>query len=343
MESRCSDKKILVIRLSSIGDIIRLVPSMEAVKAAFKEVTFLTEDRFAPILEMYPMAPRVILFPRRELGAAPLFSFLRELRRERFDLVLDMHGILKSAMMTAMARGDEKAGFAKGFGKECSHLFYGTKLVCGESPLISRYDRYRGALKALGLEAGEENAFHPPVIDEASASRVGRFMKDNCLEKEKYVVLFLGASRKQAFKRWPLFRFMELARLIRERTGMKSVLGWGPDEAELCSALNKEQHLVVPPMLSLQESASMILGAAAFVGADTGLMHLSALSGVRTVAVMGATSPVLNKPWGERSRIAFREVVRGSCRGEKCDHSACMGGISAEDVFARISELLDGG
>ncbi len=341
MDGRYSGKKILVVRLSSIGDIIRLVPSMETVGKSFGEVTFLTEDRFEPILQMYPMAPKVILFPRKSMGAGSLASFFRELRRERYDLVLDMHGILKSAMIAALARGDEKAGFAKGFGKECSHLFYRRKLVCGESPLISRYDRYRGALNALGIDTAERSAFHPPVIDEASASRVSRFLNENGLGREKYVVLFLGASRKQAFKRWPLFRFIELAGLLQERTGLKSVLAWGPDEAELCKSLNKEEHLVVPPLFNLQESASLILGAAAFVGADTGLMHLSALSGVRTVAVMGATNPFLNKPWGDRSRVVFREGVLGSCPGEDCDHGACMGAITAEEVFAPLRELLD--
>lgn len=341
MDGRYSDKKILVVRLSSIGDIIRLVPSMDTVGKSFGEVAFLTEDRFGPILNMYPIARKVILFPRKDLGIRKLYSFIRELRRDRYDLILDMHGILKSAMMTAMARGSEKAGFAKGFGKECSHLFYRRKLVCGNSPLISRYDRYSGALKALGMEAGNENAFHHPVIDEASSSNVSRFLKDSGLEREKYAVLFLGASRKQAFKRWPLFRFIELAGLLWDRTGLKSVLGWGPDEAELCRSLNKEEHLVVPPLFSLQESASLILGAAAFVGADTGLMHLSALSGVRTVAVMGATNPILNKPWGDRSRVVFREGVLGSCPGEDCEHDVCMGGITAEEVFAPLRELLD--
>jgi len=342
MERRPSDKKILVIRLSSIGDIIRLVPSMEAVKNAFGEVTFLTEDRFAPILAMYPMAPRVILFPRKHLGFKKLGAFLGELRRERYDLVLDMHGILKSAAITALARGGEKAGFARGFGKECSHLFYGTKLACGDSPMISRYDRYGGALKALGIEVGEEKAFHPPFIDEASSSSVGRFLEEKGLEKGKYVVLFLGASRKQAFKRWPLFRFLELARIIRERTGMKCVLGWGPDEADLCWSLQREEHLVIPPLLSLRESAALILGSAGFVGADTGLMHLSALSGVRTVAVMGPTSPVLNRPWVGRSRVVHREGVKGACSERDCPHKSCMGAIAAEEVFSALKELLDG-
>lgn len=341
MGRQFQDKKILVIRLSSIGDIIRLVPSMETVNESFGEATFLTEDRFEPILQMYPVAPKVILFPRKSMGAGSLASFFRELRRERYDLVLDMHGILKSAMIAALARGDDKAGFAKGFGKECSHIFYRRKLVCGESPLMSRYERYRGALNALGIDSAERSAFHPPVIDEASASRVSRFLGENGLERGKYVVLFLGASRKQAFKRWPLFRFLELAKLVRERTGLSSVLGWGPDEAGLCRSLVKEDHLVVPPLLSLQESASLILGSAAFVGVDTGLMHLSALSGVRTVAVMGATNPVINKPWGGRSRVVFRGGIEGACPGEDCAHAFCMGGITADEVFAPLRELLD--
>jgi len=341
MEKSFSGKKILVVRLSSMGDIVRLVPSMEAIRNSFGETAFLTEDRFEPVLKMYPMAEKIVLFPRKKLGARSLSSFLKKLRGEKYDLVLDMHGILKSAVVTALARGREKAGFAKGFGKECSHLFYGTRLVCGDSPLISRYDRYSGALKALGIEAGEANAFFPPVIDEASSSGVGRFLKESGLERGKYVVLFLGASRKQAFKRWPVFRFVELARLLREKAGIRAVVGWGPDEAGLLAELPKDGLIAVPPLLGLTESAALILGSAAFVGADTGLMHLSALSGVNTVAVMGATSPVLNKPWGEKSRVVFREGIKRACGGGGCRHEECMGKISAEEVLAPLAELLE--
>jgi heptosyltransferase I len=341
MGNSYADKKILVIRLSSLGDIVRLVPSMETIKKSFGQAVFLTEDRFAAILEMYPMAPNIILFPRKKLGINSFRVFLKCLKENDFDLILDMHGIFKSAFISGLATGKESAGFAKGFGREYSHLFYNRKLICGGSPLISRYERYDGALKALGIEHGEREEFYPPKIDDETESRAGTFLKDNALTDKSYAFLFLGASKKQSFKRWPLFRFQKLAGLIHAKTGLKSVFGWGPDETELAAALKKEEYTVIPPLLNLKETVALILRAKAFVGVDTGLMHLSALSGTNTVAVLGPTSPVLNKPWGGRSRVVFKDGIKKGCSGENCLHEECMGKITEEEVFAELSPLLD--
>lgn len=330
--------KILVIRLSSLGDIVRLVPSLKTLSKNFGEITFLTEDRFSAILNLYEMAPRVILFPRRGLNLKTVRNFFGELRKERYDLVLDMHGILKSAIISRLAGGKEVAGFAKGFGKEFSHLFYHRKLVCGDSPRISRYQRYEGALKALGIEAKEKKEFYPPEMDEGTTVWAEQFIEENNLKKG-YVFLFLGASKKQEFKRWPVFRFRELADLIQKELNIKPVFGWGPDEKELVSSISKEESSLILPLLDLKKSVALILKSKAFVGGDTGLMHLAALSGVKTVAVMGATDPQLNMPWGSRSKVVFKEGIKKGCSGENCPHKECMGKITEEEVLSGLKSL----
>jgi heptosyltransferase I len=341
MSNSYLNKSILVIRLSSLGDIVRLVPSMDAIRKTFGKVTFLTEDRFSSILEMYPMAGDTILFPRKSLGVKSFMTFMKCLQKNDFDLILDMHGIFKSAFISGLATGKESAGFAKGFGREFSHCFYNRRLVCGESSLISRYQRYEGALKALGIETGENQRYYLPEIDGETKGRTSDFLKQHSLNETGYVFLFLGASKKQSFKRWPLFRFQQLSLLIKERCGLKTVFGWGPDEKEMTGTIQGENHIVVPPLLSLRETAALILKAEAFVGVDTGLMHLAALAGIKTVAVMGPTSPVLNKPWGERSGIVFKDGIKKGCAGIDCAHGECMGKISGEEVFLELKSLLE--
>lgn len=342
---------ILVIRLSSMGDVVRLLPSLRALQGSgASRVDLTVEDRFAALLDLFPVADGVVVYPRKHPGtpwrhpvawASAMAAYRGALRAARYDLALDLHGILRSALVARMSGAKETAGYARGFGKEGSHLLYDRRVVPGPSPRMSRYERYAGALRALGLpEPGRE--YLVPHVPGAVVADVDAFLAGAGLTGRPYLFAFLGTSRAQAHKRWSLVRFLELARSVHERFGLPTLLGWGPEEANLVRALPAQEGIVAIPDWNLPRLAEVTRRSAAFVGADTGAMHMAALMGVPTVAVLGPTDPVLNQPFGNRARVVFRYGIRRACSGEGCDHRDCMGAIRAPEVLDALSEVLGG-
>jgi len=341
--------RILVIRLSSLGDLARMLPALAALKSEeSRTVDVAVEDRFAGLFGLFPIPDRVFPYPRKSVSPAlrhPLAwsrAFARyagSLRQGRYDLALDLHGILRSALLARISGAKETAGYGRGFGKEGSHFFYDRPVVPGPSPRISRYERYSGTLEALGFPRPGAGYLRPQVPAEAGAE-VREFLEREGLAEGEYIFAFIGTSRAQAFKRWPLPRFLDLARLLWQRKGLPTVLVWGPDEEGEVQSLRKADGLHLAPDWPLAQLISAIGRAKAFVGADTGAMHIAALVGVPTVALMGPTDPVINSPFGDRHRILFQEGVTRPCAGPSCKHEACMGRLSAERVFEAFQELL---
>jgi ADP-heptose:LPS heptosyltransferase len=342
---------ILVIRLSSMGDVVRLLPSLQALRGSgAARVDLTVEDRFASLLDLFPVTDGVVVYPRKQQGtpwrhpmawSSTMAAYFGDLRAARYDLALDLHGILRSALVARMSGANETAGYASGFGKECSHLLYDRKLVPGPSRRISRYKRYAGALRALGLPEPSGEYLVPRLPEEVVAD-VDAFLFSAGLADRPYLFAFLGTSRAQAHKRWPLVRFLELARSVRERFGLPTLLGWGPEEADLVRALPAQEGIAAIPDWNLPRLVEVMSRSAALVGADTGAMHLAALVGVPTVAVLGPTDPVLNRPFGDLARVVFRDGIRRACPGERCDHRDCMGAIGAEEVLDALADVLGG-
>ncbi|MCX7829867.1 MAG: glycosyltransferase family 9 protein [Acidobacteria bacterium] len=331
------NKSVLVIRLSSMGDIIRAVPSLKSIKENCRRLVFLTEDRFEETARLFPYFDRLILFPRKRLSYKSLRQFFSELREEQFDFTLDIHGIFKSALISRISRSLKIAGYPRNFSKEFSYIFYKDKFACGDEEIISRYERYNNALRYLGIEPLRQTDFFAPSISEEAKIFAENFLKKNNLQKNRYAFLFIGASKKQKFKRWPLFRFLRLAEILEKEMNLKSVFAYGPDEKDLVV----ETDFTTLDPCDLPKTTAVILNSALFVGADTGLMHLSALSGVKTVAVIGATNPVINKPYGNLSCVAFKEGITKGCDGENCPHENCMGKITEKDIFEKAKQLLE--
>ncbi len=343
-------RKILVIRLSSLGDVARLLPSLRALNSSPGfSASLTTEDRFARIMDIFPVAREVIPYPRRSAGSPArspwnwgeaMKGYFRELRERRYDMALDLHGIVRSALVAHLSGADETAGYARGFAKEGSHLFYERSLVPSTATAISRYERYAGALAAIGAPRPSEEYFKPVVSSEAS-SKIAKLTTEWGTEAGAYAVAFIGASAAQRHKRWPLGHFVACAGEIYRKAGVASVVAWGPDEADLVKDIPKRPGLHVAPLLGLPETVALIESCRVYVGADTGFTHVAALMGVRTVAMMGPTDPKVNRPFGNRFKIVFKPGIKRECQGEECSHAGCMGLIRPDEVAEEAIRLME--
>ncbi|WP_005035202.1 glycosyltransferase family 9 protein [Holophaga foetida] len=326
-------KKILVIRLSAIGDVVRTVPSVLALRGIFPQATihWLVEDRCAEIITGLEGVDALKIAPRRAWNKLKglarfraMLAFGRELKAEGYDLVVDFHGVAKSAFLAFLTRSPRRVGYPKGIAKEGSHIFLTERvpLVAGK---LSRYDRNFLLPRYFDPAVTEPEPTLP--IGEGDRSMAQGFLAEHGLVPKGYAFLYPGTSKVGAYKRWPAESFGRVADLVWERFGVPAVIGWGPGEEEMVERLVKvARHPIhVLPLTSMKEMAAVLEQARIYIGGDTGPLHIASLVHTPALAIYGPSDPVLNEPWRKTPfRIVRTGIGCSPCRNRKCDHLSCL-------------------
>lgn len=325
-------ERILLIRLSALGDVINTIPALVALREAFPaaHLGFAVEDRCAALIEGHPAVDAVHVYPRarwrRAIGRpwlwpwliADVFRYLGGLRAPRYEVALDFQGNLKGAAHSGFSGAKVRVGFARGFCREMNWLFSNRKAV---PPTLrqNRVEKHLALLAPLGVFPSKPHYDLPRSAE--SRRRIDAWLAAEGLARGAYAVLHPGTSGHGRLKRWPPERFAELA----SRLPWPAVVSWGPGERELAEAAARSGARVGPATASLLDLAELIAGAALFVGADSGPLHLASAVGTPSVALFGPKDPAVYAPWNPRSR-----VVRRSERMED---------ITVDDALAAVSAL----
>ncbi|MER8976891.1 MULTISPECIES: lipopolysaccharide heptosyltransferase I [unclassified Mesorhizobium] len=288
--------KVLIVKTSSMGDVIHTFPAIEDARRARPDISFdwCVEEAFAGIVALHPAIQTIhsvaIRRWRRKLLEPgtwrEVVGLRRALRDCRYDLVLDAQGLLKSALVARLAAAPI-AGFDRSSAREPSaSLFYGHRYAVPRG--LHAIERTR---RLFGLALGYEPDFSR--LESGITPPAGR----SIFVGEKTAFLLHGTSRED--KKWPVADWIETARLL-VNMGMTPVTTWSNDrEQAVAEAIARAiSQTVVVPRSPLAEIAADIGGSALVIGADTGLTHLASAFGVPTVAIFLATEPGLTGPRG---------------------------------------------
>lgn len=326
---------LVLLRLSALGDILRVLPAWANLHRAFPEarIQAVVEDRHAFLLSPFPWLEPITV-ARKRLSWPP--SALKELHRvareiEGADASLDFHGILKSALIPKFAATPERWG--DGITKEGAG-----RLQTHRQPYRyqTRYDQALGLSKAFGMSRGipDLGRFLPPLKDVALPDPGAVWDSDG----RPRVLLVPGASRRGAIKRWPLHHWMELARLLKGRCQLRWSLG--PEEEALREWLPGESGVAALPRVTLWELASLVRQADRVVAPDTGLLHLAVVLGVPVVALFGSSDPVVaGLPEGS-GRVLRTGIECAPCRERRCQRLQCLEELRPKLVESGILENL---
>ena len=327
--------RVLVVRLSALGDVLFALETVAALRHERPDVhvDFLVEDRFQSLLVDHPQIDRVLVYPRRLRLAIPRSILL--MRQQRYDVVLDLHGILKSAFHVWLARGRTKVGAAAPASREGSALAYNL-VVPMPTPVPHRADIGHRLLAAIGLSGRPV----PPVL--AVVPPPVQLFADLPAPR---VLLHPGTSAFAVFKRWPGERFAALARALRER-GISVLVGFGPGEQDLAERVldgAPGSRAVDGATLGLRGLASVMQRCTVVVAADTGPLHLAAAVGTRCVALFGPKEPARYGPRAHgnvRHEILWHDVPCRPCRRRTCVTPQCVLGIEVDRVEAAVLRQL---
>jgi heptosyltransferase-1 len=302
--------RILVVRLSAMGDVIHALPAVASLKHSFphSHVAWVIRTRWMPLLENNPFVDQVVPFERTLRG---IVATRRTLRERRFDLAIDFQGLLQSALVAASARPDRIFGFHRSQVREkAAALFYST---CFEASAQHVVDRNLQLVAA----AGASSLLHSFSLPEGSPE--GR------LPEGKFVLAspLAGWGSKQ----WPVEFYQELA----GRLDVPLVVNGPPDAAEVLSKI-RGAHVHLSGIAGLIHATRR---AQAVIGVDSGPLHLAAALSKPGVAIFGPTDPLRNGPYGGTIRVLRSSGVATTYKRDAETHDS-MRAISPQDVLEAL-------
>ena len=339
--------RILIVRLSALGDIVHALPVLEAIKRKWPAaaVDWLVEEAYAPILSMAEgLRRRVIVRAGTNrhdehtvsyAGALGFLRAVRDLRRQRYDVALDLQGLIKSAVWARLSGARRVIGFDRSNLRESAAAVFYTESV---HPQTTRHviQKNLSALFCLGIvPSGPVLSLRPSPGAEVSAAVA------TAGGPRSYVVINPGAAWPN--KRWPADRFGALAAAIAETTGLRSLVTWGPAEQDLAGLVCRASNgaATAAPMTTIEDLAALMRDAALVVSGDTGPLHIAAAMGTPLVGVYGPTWPERNGPWAPDDEVISRAAACGCHHKRRCLRGdPCIEQIALTDVLAAAVRRL---
>ena len=337
-----SPRRILIVLLGSIGDIVRALPLLGRLRRTYPgaHIAWAVEPKSKSILEGHRWLDELIVYERDDAPWSVL-RFLRQVRRARFDLVVDLQRHFKSGMITWVSGARERVGFARENAKELNRLFSNRHIAPQPSMRLKllQYQAFADALKLapgpieFGLEpAPEELTFARELLASAPAPRLGIILGSSWPSR-LYFPDAVAAVARQA------------ARAAAGVAGLHPVLLGGPAEARFAA----EVGACAPdlPLLNLVGKTSLRgLGAifaqcAVAFGPDSGPMHIAAAVGCPVVSLWGSTAPERSAPWGFAQFALKAEIPCHPCYLRRCPIGReCMRRIEPQAVVGAVRQAL---
>ena len=350
-------ESILIIRLGAIGDVVRTLPAVNALRNRFPtaHIGWVVEEKARDVLAHQPEIDEAIIFQRNrwKRGILNPLNFLRtigevyrsvkELRGKHYDIAFDFHGILKSGLISYVSGAKERVGFGRGYCREWNHLF-NNRRVSPRSNRISRFERNFALLGPLGLDgAGRDVDLH---VSQEDVDYVDQFFQSRCpVMSGPLVAIHPGTSPKTFYKRWAPTKYGELADRLMEELKASVLFTWGPGEKAMVDEVRtrmRRDSMVAPETQSLKQLAEIFRRCSLYIGSDTGPMHIASLVKTPVVGIYGPTDPIVNAPYEGTPHIIIRKDLPCSpCRNRGCKDVECMKAISSQDVFDAAKTLLE--
>jgi len=348
-------QRILMVRLSAIGDVINTIPSLRALRRAFPDahVAWLVEDRAASVIEGDRDLDARHVFERRRWdprrGSGPVFrslaeivTLVRTMRAAKYDVALDFQGNLKSGMLTWLSGARRRIGFRAADCKEGSFVFTNERVTPSHDS-VHRVHRFFSLAERLAR--GSSPSAPQVSISNMEMADAEQRIAGACGTRRPRIAVHPGTSGFGRFKRWPTASYAHVIDMLVDRYGARVCLVTGPDDRGLADevfARMSQTAVMLPRTRSLRGLAAMLKCVDLFIGADSGPAHLASAVGTPVVAVFGPKDPAVYAPYGPKTAVVRADLPCSPCKRRKCDHAECMTAVTPEAVISAAEELLNG-
>lgn len=329
--------RILITRLTAIGDCILTMPLAVALREAFPQalLAWVVEGVSGTMIERHQAVDMAIRLPRR-FARSPraLWRLRQQLKALRLDMTIDPQGLSKSALVAWLSGARRRIGFARPVGREISP-WLNTELVHSQATHV--VDRYLELLGPLGVSSGPARFEFP--IDEQARTKMAAALLALGIGGQ-FAILNPGAGWES--KRWPAERYAEVASELDRRWQISSLVVWAGEQEhawaqQIAAAAGKSAF--VAPASSLLELAAILSRATLFVGSDTGPLHMAAALGIPCVGIYGPTNPEICGPYG-KGHQTVRAPVDPKARPDRRGSNQAMRQIPSAWVLEACNRAL---
>ncbi|MDD5026922.1 MAG: lipopolysaccharide heptosyltransferase II [Candidatus Omnitrophica bacterium] len=317
--------KILFISLSNIGDALLSLPVLDQLRANFPaaQITVLSGERPREIFESNPAVHRFILFDKKNTAWENIKLF-NSLRKEKFDLIVDLRNSFLGAILPARYRTSACL-------KIPAHLKH-----MKERHLY----RIKDIAKIKTLPVSVKSLYSAPKDNE----RMERLFKENNIGKDDRIVVLSPGSRSHT-KRWPKQRFAELVRKLREEFPVKIILIGDKGDVETNKYITKAVGLAILDLggrTTLGELACLLRKASLLITNDSANLHMASYLDIPVIAIFGITDEEKYGPWSKDSYVVKKEISCRPCQKAQCKFGTleCMSLVKVDDVFGAAKGIL---
>ncbi len=331
--------RALIVRLSSIGDVVHTLPALAALRGAGWETGWLVEPPARVLLAGNPAVSDVFATPpAKAFDWGEAFATARALRARRYDVALDFQGLWKSAGWARVSGAGRVLGWQAASRREpASQLLLGERVRRQDEGPRHVIDKNLALLAPLGIEALGTRAFPLPRPAE-SVARVEAGLAGGGAD----ALAILNPGGGWASKLWPAERFGQIARSLRA-SGLRPLVSWGPGEQALADRVVAASRGAAERSFptSLLDFVELARRARLVIAADTGPLHIACAVGTPVVALFGPTDPFRNGPFSPADVVVRRTPACAPCYSRTCArHAGVMSEIESAEVEQAVARRL---
>lgn len=335
---------LLIIRLSSLGDIIHTLPAFSALRKNFPEakISWVVEKKGNEILEFVPGIDKVIVV---QTGWRPNtrkfwkeLSRLRKEMRNKDQIALDFQGLAKSGFLALLSGARRRIGFhRRNLREPLASLFY-TERLEPMPETIHVISKNLKLLKKIGIE--EKKYEFPLALPEELREEVRRKLRKIGHDgRKKLLVYNVGAAWQT--KRWFAENWVRLTEMMKNKDFFSLIL-WGNEaEKELAKKIQEKTDIPLSPYLSLKEVMALVRESALLISGDTFALQAACAFSRPVVGIFGPTNPRRNGPYRNKDRVAFHEIECSYCYKRKCQSLECLKKITPEEVANLALQIIE--
>ena len=336
-------RRVLIVRLRSIGDTVLTTPSLFALKRFLPDaqIDILLEDWVAPVLEGFPHVDNVITIKRGSTTARARAA--RRIRAARYDVVYNLHGGTTATLLTRATGARHRVGYAHyQYGRLHNHLAPASALLWGTTKTHS-VEQQLALLGWTGVPVSDRPPTQLAVTEAAAATTATKLRAAGLAESASFAVVHPAAAFNT--KRWAIENFARVVEHLEDR-GLATVAITAANETELAGQLKSQSAAPVIGLtdLSLSEVSALAARARLFVGNDSGIAHIAAAVSAPAVVIFGSSNVTHWRPWATApAEVVLEELECQPCHGYFCEKFAqpeCILRVPVERVTAAIDRVL---
>ncbi|MGH9163874.1 MAG: glycosyltransferase family 9 protein [Vicinamibacteraceae bacterium] len=335
---------ILIVKLGALGDIVHTLPALAALRSMWPHarIDWLVDAKHLALVELVEGLDEIIpIRAGRMRGPLGLRQTIGRLRARRYDMCLDLQGLVKSALLAVASGARRVVGFPRDSLREPAARFLYTETGGRDEGHV--IDKNLSLLDAIGVLGARnwtshlKEAFPLRVV----ASPVPAVARGLTGTNEGLVLMNPGAAWPN--KRWPAERFAALAQRLQTRRAVRCLVLWGPREESLAASIERLSHGTarMAPATEVADLVALARDATLMVSGDTGPLHLAVAVGAPVVGLYGPTDPARNGPWHPND-ITLSRYAACQCRFKRRCRSAewCLAGLTVDEVEAAVIRRL---